>query len=92
MASDKPQRTYEVRISIGADEWDGVIGALNSILFSAHTDGPGRSMVSGGHSHNFIFVDSHNQQQDHDTYFEQVGAWLEERRAERTAETGGEDE
>lgn len=87
--SDLPQRAYEVRISISADDWDGVISALRSILFSTQEDGPGREQVLGGHSYSFIFVDNHNSAQTHEGYFERVDEWLASEQAARAALKGG---
>ena len=81
--SGKIRRRHEVAIRIGADTWEDVCHALQAILFSAQTDGPGRDAVSGSPTSGWVFIDETNPSVTHDSYFEEVDAWIEERRQEK---------
>ncbi len=78
--SGKFNRRHEVAIRIGGDTWDDIIRSIEAILFSAETEGPGRNSVSGGPGAGWVFVDEVNPSVTHDSYFEEVDAWIEQRK------------
>lgn len=87
---EMPERKHTVAIKIGADSWDDVLAALKSIEYEFYSKGPGRNIISGGCSFSYIAVDDENPAQTHEQYFEEVDAWLAERRAKDREERGNE--
>lgn len=83
--SGKFNRRHEVAIRIGGDTWEDVVSALHNILFIADSEGPGHDSVSGGPSFGYIFVDQEHPEVTHDSYFEEVDAWIGERRKEKSS-------
>lgn len=81
--STNPERHHEVAIRIGADTWKDVIAALHHLSFIFDSEGPGHDLTSGGYSFGMVAVDKTNGDATHDSYFEEVEAWIEARRKEK---------
>lgn len=47
------------------------------------SEGPGHDLTSGGYSFSVIAVDKTNEDVTHDSYFQEVDAWLAERQKEK---------
>lgn len=82
--SEKPeQRRWKFVGKIEADEWEGLIAALRSITFDVHRRTAGEVpfvVISGGYDSNYAFTVTEKPDMTHDKYFEELDAYLEERR------------
>lgn len=74
------QRHHEVAIRIGGDTWKDVIASLRHLEYVFETEGPGRNLTSGGYGSGMIAVDVINEEVTHDSYFEEIEAWIQARR------------
>ena len=81
--SKRIERRHEVAIRIGADSWQDVLWALHHLEFIFSSEGPGHDLTSGGYSFSIIALDKTNEDVTHDSYFQEVEAWLDERRKEK---------
>lgn len=78
--TEAPRRKYKVAIIIEADEPKGIVSALSFLEFYYASKGPGRNMTHGGPDYGINCVDNEDPNQTHERFFEQVEAWLAERR------------
>ncbi len=78
-------RRFEVGIRIGADSVEDVVASLNHLAFLYSSEGAGHKLTSGGYGSSIIAVDSEAPHVTHDSYFEQVEKWIEDKRKEAKA-------
>ena len=78
--SEKPRRRIEVDIRIGADSWDAVRRALDSIAFDIATqEEGGRDITSGAPDSGYTLTATEDPSITHDSYFEAAMEWIRER-------------
>jgi hypothetical protein len=76
--SEKPRRRIEVKLTISADDWDALRGALDSIERQIAQNGglPGTS-ISGGYDRGWILECSEKPEITHDSWYADLTAHLE---------------
>lgn len=79
---DKPNRRYEMTLTLGADSIRDIQGALKSIIFDLEKveDRP-HFAVSGGPDSSYTLEIKFYPEQSHDHYFEQITEFLREKQS-----------
>lgn len=78
--TNKPKRTFELTLTIGADTLDDLRSNLRSILIDLdREDVTDYSSVSGGYQSNHILKIEHSPTVTHDSYFEALEKHLKEK-------------
>lgn len=83
---EKPRRTFELRIHIGADDWDTAMRALQDLADHIPAHGQACDMCSGGPDSGYWVQVIHDPEQTHERYFEQLDVYLEARRVAEAKE------
>ena len=81
---ERPQRCYTLDISIGADDWQGVVDDLRHLTSHIEDCGPKCSSVMGGSSSGYTVTVTHRPDMTHDKYFEELNKYLDARDAEHS--------
>lgn len=76
---DKPRRAWRIELHAEADSRAELVELLKSMLFDSLEPG-GNSSVSGGYSSGGYYTVTHDPEQTHDKYFEQLEAYQQFRR------------
>lgn len=75
-----PKRQYELKITIGGDEWMDVVYALCSLADHVEEHGPNCAFVSASPRDSSSVLIEHNQEMTHDRYHEELRAYLRAKR------------
>jgi hypothetical protein len=74
---EKPRRRIELKLTIGADNWDALRGALKSIQTKIAISGSlSTSSVSGGYDSGWIYECSERSEITHESWAEDLNAYL----------------
>lgn len=80
-----PERAHMLAMKLGADSKEALMSLLNSIIIDfERSDGP-HSFVTGGYASGGTVVYAENTGVTHDSYFEDVDAWIAAKEAEKAA-------
>lgn len=82
MSAPEPQRRFQVKIDIGADDIKSLRYAVGRIYEWMNTEPLGKSLVSGGYDSGYWIEVRENLSQDHDQYVRELNSWLEEKQGE----------
>jgi hypothetical protein len=72
---EKPKRAFEVKIEIGADDWEGVVHNVRHLAFEMESRGH-RELFCGGSSSSYSLQCEHRPEMDHDRYHKALKEYL----------------
>ena len=85
-AIPRPRRRFEVKITIGADTWEGALDSLHEIAVHVQEHGPTCSAVLGGSHAGYSVEVSEAPEMVHAKYFEALDEWRTRRSEAMDAE------
>jgi len=89
MTTQQPQRRYQLTFTIGADDYQSMLSAMQNWLWFMEREHPDLAQnhngVSGGYDSGYSYDLKVDPEMTHDRYFELVNIWLDDR--DKTAPT-----
>mgnify|MGYP001127555722 CR=1 FL=1 len=86
-----PERAHMLAMKLGADSTEALMSLLNSIIIDFERSGGPHSLVTGGYDIGGTVVYAENYGVTHDTYFEEVDAWIAAKEAEKATREAADD-
>lgn len=75
MSTEPPKRAIEIKINIGADDWDNVRHQLHDILYLLSKYGEIPESISGSPGSNRVIEVELNPEMTNEKYFEELGKY-----------------